>query len=242
MRRQHAGKASREWTSSRRSPRHYVHDLFKFPWPFKTDSVEEVHCSHFFEHIPSKLRPKFMDELYRVVAPEGKVTIICPYFRSVRAIQDFTHEWPPIAENSFLYFNKKWREDNKLTHGHYEMTCDWDFTYGYQMNGVWVNKSEEARNFAIQHYWEVDLGYPCHPDLAEGKMNDKAREAIQMIEDEAALADTHDIGQEGASRLRAATLILRGLLWGCLLGLVACTPPSAPSTPLTAVPARERSR
>jgi predicted SAM-dependent methyltransferase len=133
----------------------YVHDLFKFPWPFKDNSVEEVHISHFFEHIPAKTRPKFMDELYRVLAPEGKVTIITPYYNSVRATQDFTHEWPPISPNSFLYFNRKWREDNKLTHGFYEMTCSFDFTYGYALQGVWGSKSEEARAFAVTHYNEV---------------------------------------------------------------------------------------
>jgi SAM-dependent methyltransferase len=133
----------------------YVHDLMKTPWPFKTNSVEEIHCSHFFEHIPAKMRPKFMDEIYRVLAPDGKATIICPYFKSVRAIQDFSHEWPPIAENTFLYFNKKWREENKLTHGFYQMVCDFDFTYGYQMNQLWASKSEDARNFAIGAYWSV---------------------------------------------------------------------------------------
>lgn len=133
----------------------YVHDLLKFPWPFKTGSVEEAHSSHFFEHIPAKMRPKFMDELYRVLEPGGKATIICPYYRSVRAIQDFTHEWPPIAENSFLYFNKNWREQNKLTHGYYDMACDFDFVYGYSVNPAWVNKSEDARAFAMIHYNET---------------------------------------------------------------------------------------
>jgi hypothetical protein len=29
-------------------------DLFKFPWPFKDNSVEEIHCSHFLEHVPAR--------------------------------------------------------------------------------------------------------------------------------------------------------------------------------------------
>jgi predicted SAM-dependent methyltransferase len=29
-------------------------DLFKFPWPFADNSVDEIHCSHFMEHIPSR--------------------------------------------------------------------------------------------------------------------------------------------------------------------------------------------
>jgi predicted SAM-dependent methyltransferase len=133
----------------------YVHDLLKFPWPFKESSVEEVHCSHFFEHIPAKLRPRFMDELFRVLEPGAKVTIITPYFNSVRATQDFTHEWPPVSPNSFLYFNRNWRNENKLTHGYYEMKCDFDFTYGYSIAPAWGSKSEEARAFAVTHYNEV---------------------------------------------------------------------------------------
>lgn len=133
----------------------YVHDLFRFPWPFKDSSVEEAHCSHFFEHVPAKLRGKWMDELYRILAPGGKCTLITPYYNSIRATQDFTHEWPPVSPNSYLYFNKGWREQNKLTHGHYEMKCDFDFTYGYSINAAWASKSEETRNFGINHYQNV---------------------------------------------------------------------------------------
>lgn len=30
----------------------YKIDLLKFPWPWESDSVDELHCSHFIEHIP----------------------------------------------------------------------------------------------------------------------------------------------------------------------------------------------
>ncbi len=133
----------------------YVHDLLKFPWPFEDSSVGEAHCSHFFEHIPNLLRGKFMDELYRVLAPGAKCLLITPYYNSIRATQDFTHEWPPVSPNSFLYFNKGWREQNKLTHGHYDLKCDFDFTYGYSIAGIWSSKSEDARAFAFQHYNNV---------------------------------------------------------------------------------------
>lgn len=29
-------------------------DLFKFPWPWADGSVDEIHCSHFIEHIPAR--------------------------------------------------------------------------------------------------------------------------------------------------------------------------------------------
>jgi hypothetical protein len=130
----------------------HVVDLFKFPWPFKDQSVEEINCSHFFEHVPHMLRGKFMDEVYRILVYGGKATVITPYYTSIRAIQDFTHEWPPIGPNSFLYFNKGWREQNKLTHGHYGLTCDFDFTYGFSINGNWTTRNDETRNFAMTNY------------------------------------------------------------------------------------------
>ncbi len=35
------------------NPVHRV-NLFKFPWPFADNSVDELHCSHFIEHIPNR--------------------------------------------------------------------------------------------------------------------------------------------------------------------------------------------
>lgn len=127
-----------------------VHNLLSAPWPIESDSVEEVHCSHFFEHIPGKERPKFMEELYRVMKVGAKATFLVPYYSSFRAIQDFTHEWPPVCEASFLYFNKQWMKDNKLTH--YNVNCDFDFTYGYSVSPDWAVRSQDSQSFAFKNY------------------------------------------------------------------------------------------
>lgn len=126
-----------------------VHDLFTFPWPIADNSVEEAFSSHFFEHVPGLLRGKFMDEVYRVLVDGGKATFITPYYSSMRAVQDFTHQWPPICECSYLYFNKGWREANKLTH--YGATCDFDFTYGYILDSIVSQKHVDQQQFAIKH-------------------------------------------------------------------------------------------
>jgi len=125
-------------------------DLMKFPWPWDSESVEEIHCSHFFEHIPGPTRIPFMDECHRILAPGGKITIIVPYWSSPRSIQDPMHAWPPVAEQSFLYYNKGWREANKLTH--YLRSCDFDFTFGYMLDSETAQKSQEAQYFFIKHY------------------------------------------------------------------------------------------
>jgi predicted SAM-dependent methyltransferase len=133
-----------------------VHDLFKFPYPFKDNSIDAIFCSHFFEHVPGLLRGKFMDELYRILKPDCKMRFIHPYEYSPRAAQDFTHAWPPINQNSYPYFLKQWRVDNKLTHGHYDLKCDFDYNpFLLFADPAFGNKSEDAKMFEIKHYNDV---------------------------------------------------------------------------------------
>lgn len=130
----------------------FVVDLEKFPWKeFESGSVEEAHISHYAEHTPDLM--KFMDEVWRVCEDGAKVTIIAPYYTSIRAWQDPTHK-RAISEATFLYFNKAWREANKLTH--YPIKSNFDIAQMVVFfNPPWDKKSEEARLFAQQHYWNV---------------------------------------------------------------------------------------
>ncbi len=131
-----------------------VHDLNKFPWPFKSDSVDEVLVSHYVEHIPLDT-PKgdglilFMNELHRILKPGGKATILAPYYSSMRCWQDPTHR-RAISEATFLYFNQGWREQNKLDH--YPITANFDYAYGYVMSPEWSGRNDELRTFAVRNY------------------------------------------------------------------------------------------
>lgn len=136
----------------------WVQDL-REPWcwrlldPIPDNSIEEVHSSHFFEHLTGPERMPFMDEMWRVMKDEAQATIIVPYYASMRAVQDPTHAWPPVCETSFLYFNRQWREQNGLDH--YPLKCNFDFAYGYAMDGAWSLKSQEVRDFAVRQYINV---------------------------------------------------------------------------------------
>jgi hypothetical protein len=125
-------------------------DVRVAPWPFADQSVGEVYSNQFLEHLTGPERMPFMNELWRVMAVDAKATIVVPYWSSMRSIQDPTHAWPPLCEASFLYFNKKWREDNKLTH--YALTCDFDFAYGYSLHPQFAQKNDEMRQFAVANY------------------------------------------------------------------------------------------
>lgn len=128
-----------------------VCDLEQFPWKFaKDNSTDELFVSHYVEHTKDLI--KFMDECYRILKPGGKLTILAPYYSSMRCWQDPTHV-RAISEATFLYFNREWRTNNKLDH--YKIKSDFDFSYGYNMTQDWATRSEESRAFAVRHYINV---------------------------------------------------------------------------------------
>jgi len=128
-----------------------VHDLNVYPWPIESDSVDEVWCSHYIEHTPDLI--KFMNEIYRIMKKDASATFISPYYTSVRCWQDPTH-LRAISEATYLYYNKGWREANKLEH--YGITADFNISqWAHSWNANWASRSQEAKNFALTHYNNV---------------------------------------------------------------------------------------
>ncbi len=131
----------------------YVFDLLgDEAWPIEDSSVDMLHSSHFVEHIPGLARPKFFEECWRILKPGAQFQVIVPYWNSHRAVQDFTHAWPPVCEASFLYFNKTWRQNNKLEHGLYDVKADFDFTYGYSLDPEIHVRNQEYQQLAVKYY------------------------------------------------------------------------------------------
>lgn len=128
-----------------------VHDL-RTPWPWESETVEEVYCSHFLEHLTNTERIHFWNELYRVLKKDAKAQIIVPHWSSGRAYGDPTHQWPPVVEFAFYYIDKAWREVNAP---HCGLTCDFLATWGYSLHPVWQTRNQETQMFAINHYREV---------------------------------------------------------------------------------------
>ena len=152
----------------------YVVDLQVYPWPIESGSVEHAHCSHYIEHIPhsnvnailkhsnsfEEFKEKmanskdglieFWNELYRILKPGGKASIIAPYYSSQRAYGDPTHE-RSIADSTGWYLNKAWVDDSGI--GHYGLNCDFDVKISYYISNEMTLKSEEVRQKALLHYW-----------------------------------------------------------------------------------------
>lgn len=138
-----------------------AHDLFVFPWPIADDSVGEVRCSHFVEHIPHRLPGidrdvwwEFFDELYRVCAPGARLEFWHPWARSDRAWWDPTHE-RAIADQTWYYLSRDWRQAQGLDH--YPVVCDfWPVTItGMGVPETVMARNDEYRAFAHQHYANV---------------------------------------------------------------------------------------
>ena len=128
-----------------------VFDLDRPKWTFaKDNSVDEIHCSHFIEHTADLIA--FMGECHRILKPGGQMVVIAPYYTSIRCWQDPTHK-RAISEHTFLYFNRQWREMNGLTHS--PSDTDFDFNFNYFLDPAWAARSDEAKAFAIKHYWNV---------------------------------------------------------------------------------------
>lgn len=133
------------------------HDLRVAPWPFDDGSVTEARCVHFFEHLTGPERILFMNELYRVLKVGSTCQIITPHAWSNRAVQDPTHQWPPVVFSSYFYFDQQWLADNGL--GHYLTLPDgspnianFDFNAHYSLNAVMNNRNEQYRNDAVSHF------------------------------------------------------------------------------------------
>lgn len=135
-----------------------VHDVRK-QWPWADNSVEEVHTSHFVEHLTALERVHFVNELWRVLVPRGTATIIVPHWGSGRAYGDPTHQWPPVSEMWLSYLDPKWREeqaphtDSRWNPSGYR--CHFDCTWGYALHPMLATRNQEFQQWAINFYREA---------------------------------------------------------------------------------------
>ncbi len=119
-------------------------------WPWASESVEEIHCSHFLEHLEPKERIHFVNECYRILKPGGQVRIIVPHWASERAMGDLTHSAHPVSEMWFYYLDKNWRAVNAPHNDFY--TCHFNCGWGYSLRNDLLVRSQDYQNFALQNF------------------------------------------------------------------------------------------
>lgn len=128
-------------------------------WPWENESIEEIHCSHFVEHLTPEERVHFVNEVYRILVLGGTITIVTPHWASTRAYGDLTHKWPPVSEFWFFYLNKEWRDREAPHNDMYK--CDFDFTNGYSFHPSLMPRNDLYRIFALNNYKEAAMDTIC---------------------------------------------------------------------------------
>jgi SAM-dependent methyltransferase len=116
-------------------------DLFRFPFPWQDESVEEIYCGHFLEHLPARdLEERdvdashlhlvgkdfffaFMDECWRILKPGGTMIAVVPNARCDRAFQDPTHR-RFFVQHTFEYLSAVKRVDGGVAE---QVRVDCDF-------------------------------------------------------------------------------------------------------------------
>ncbi len=79
-----------------------IHNLNVFPYPFMDNEFDEIYLDNVLEHLDDPMR--VMEEVYRICKPSGKIKVIVPYFRSVWAFIDPTHQHF-FTVDSFAYYD-----------------------------------------------------------------------------------------------------------------------------------------
>jgi len=67
-----------------------VHNLNKFPYPFKDNEFDEVYTSHVLEHVADLI--KTLSELKRICKDKAKILIRVPHFSCGVSYRDPTHK------------------------------------------------------------------------------------------------------------------------------------------------------
>lgn len=90
-----------------------VHDFNVHPWPLPNECVLTAIASHVLEHVPKMVIDngrtrwpfiEFMNEMWRIMKPDGNFAIIVPHGASPGYMQDPTHT-TQINETTWGYFD-----------------------------------------------------------------------------------------------------------------------------------------
>ena len=92
-----------------------THDLEKFPYPFESNSINEILLSHVLEHIGQQpeIFINIIKELYRICKKNALIIIKVPHPRHEDFLSDPTHVRPITVLGLSLFdqkLNKEWQK------------------------------------------------------------------------------------------------------------------------------------
>jgi SAM-dependent methyltransferase len=145
-----------------------LHDLEVFPWPFADNAVDEIRAHHVLEHLggETEIFLKLMQEIYRVLRPNGIVSIKVPFVQAYSYWNDPTHV-RVITPSVLALFSKKECErfkENNWPNTPLALYLDVDFDIVSVEHALmphwgqrWTEKNitQGELDFAIDTHWNV---------------------------------------------------------------------------------------
>lgn len=101
-----------------------VHNLEKFPWPFKNNEFDYVYADNILEHLTDIVKP--IEEIHRITKNGGIVHIRVPIFPSKNMFVDPTHK-SFFTHKTFEYFTVN--EALHTGYGEYYSKARFDFVW-----------------------------------------------------------------------------------------------------------------
>jgi hypothetical protein len=135
-----------------------AHDASVFPWPLDTASVAEVLCVDYVHRTtpvggPGDGLVAFMNEVHRVLVPDGTARIVHPHARTDRALRDPTVT-RLISDQTWWFFDREWREREHVPRS--PIAADFEVvSIEAPLQLDWYQRSPAAQAFALDHYWNV---------------------------------------------------------------------------------------
>lgn len=122
-----------------------VHDLRSIPYPFASESVDEVILSHVIEHLDFGDIMHVLLETMRILKPSGCVLISVPHAFSVAAFTDPTHK-TFFTFGSFHYFTSQ-----------HQFAYYKDIHSGWQIERLWASANLFNNQFQKDGWLQTSL-------------------------------------------------------------------------------------
>ena len=110
------------------------------------DSVDEIKAHMILEHVSDIIH--VMNEIWRVLKPDGKIEIIVPHETSAMAWGDPTHK-RVFNEESFGYFCSKWHGGLNGKSNHYRVHKEYGIKCNFEMIEQRVSLDRRSGNIYV---------------------------------------------------------------------------------------------
>ena len=118
--------------------------------PYATGSVAEAELRHVLQYLTPKERVNLVNELWRVLKPDGRAQLFVPSWSSNRAYADLDVVWPPVVEGWLAGLSKAQR-DPAWT----QYKCDFSVGIGYGLHPLVGPRNQEYQQNAITFWKEA---------------------------------------------------------------------------------------